>query len=104
MSNQTSIFLAFLIPDLICIERPRCKHVATVGAEKMDYSESDDEAMIGSLKVAARYNHKCRMTLYRWMQDEKLNFPQPVKINRRWYWNLGELRAWERSRAKRGAA
>ena len=63
-------------------------------------SESDDEAMIGSQKATARYNHKCRLTLYRWMRDEKLNFPQPVKINRRWYWKLGELRAWERSRAK----
>jgi predicted DNA-binding transcriptional regulator AlpA len=61
--------------------------------------EADDEAMIGSKKLSARYGNKCTLTLYRWMRDPKLNFPKPVKINNRYFWTLGQLRRWERERA-----
>jgi hypothetical protein len=38
-------------------------------------------------------------TIERWLDDEKLNFPQPVYINRFKYWNLDELETWERKQA-----
>lgn len=47
------------------------------------------------------------MTLRRWMDDEKMNFPRPVYMgggNRYRYWRLADLEAWERERITRGAA
>jgi predicted DNA-binding transcriptional regulator AlpA len=48
-------------------------------------------------QVRERYNVS-DMTLWRWMRSPKLNFPQPTRINRRRYWPLEELEAWERQR------
>lgn len=39
------------------------------------------------------------MSIYRWLRDEKLHFPKPIIINRRRYWALDEIVAWERSRS-----
>jgi hypothetical protein len=52
--------------------------------------------------VRDRY-HVSDMTLWRWLQDAELKFPKPTVINRRRYWLLKELEAWERARAA-GAA
>jgi len=39
------------------------------------------------------------MALWRWLNDEDLEFPQPLVINKRRFWNAAELTAWERSQA-----
>jgi hypothetical protein len=52
----------------------------------------------GNSRVAERYGRTPR-TIERWLDDEKLNFPQPVYINRFKYWNLDELETWERKQA-----
>jgi predicted DNA-binding transcriptional regulator AlpA len=49
-------------------------------------------------KVAARY-HVTDMSIYRWERDPRLNFPQPIRIGRRKFWDEADLEAWERSRA-----
>lgn len=49
-------------------------------------------------QVMARYSIS-EMTLYRWVNDPKMAFPQPIKINRRRFFLEAELTAWERSRA-----
>ena len=41
------------------------------------------------------------MTLWRWLRDESIGFPQPVRIGRFRYFRIAELEAWE---AKRVAA
>jgi predicted DNA-binding transcriptional regulator AlpA len=51
-------------------------------------------------QVRDRYNVS-DMTLWRWLRNPKLNFPQPTIINRRRYWAEEELQQWERSRASR---
>ncbi|WP_461658910.1 helix-turn-helix transcriptional regulator, partial [Methylorubrum aminovorans] len=44
-------------------------------------------------------------TLWRWQQDPKLDFPEPVKLNGRNMWTAEDVHAWERKRAtRRGAA
>ncbi len=43
------------------------------------------------------------MTLHRWLRQPELAFPKPLKINRRNYWSLHELEAWERKRAAASA-
>jgi predicted DNA-binding transcriptional regulator AlpA len=48
--------------------------------------------------VRARYGVS-DMSLWRWLRDDALGFPAPIRINRRRFWKLAELEAWEASRA-----
>lgn len=48
--------------------------------------------------VLVRYSI-CSRTLDRWIASARLGFPTPIVINRRRYFQLGELVAWERARA-----
>lgn len=50
-------------------------------------------------QVAERYKIS-GMTLYRWLRDPKLAFPQPMVVNRRKFFKESELATWERDRAK----
>jgi len=52
-----------------------------------------------SREVRRRYSDISDMSLWRWLHDEKLAFPQPTIIQKRRYWQVAQLEAWERSRA-----
>jgi predicted DNA-binding transcriptional regulator AlpA len=51
-------------------------------------------------KVDARYGISS-MTRYRWQHNGKLSFPAPLLINRRKFWSVSALEAWEHSRSER---
>jgi hypothetical protein len=68
----------------------------------MSVTADSDSSLVPSRKVLERYLI-CDRTLDRWTANPTLGFPQPVLINKRRYWRVAELAAWERSRAK-GAA
>jgi predicted DNA-binding transcriptional regulator AlpA len=59
----------------------------------------DQNTFLPGPKVCARYDIR-DITLLRWMRDAELEFPQPLRINRRNYWRLAELERWERARAR----
>jgi predicted DNA-binding transcriptional regulator AlpA len=62
-------------------------------------SDTHRDGFLPAPKVCARYDiHD--MTLWRWMHDADLKFPQPLKINRRNYWRIADLERWERARAR----
>ena len=44
--------------------------------------------------VAARYD-KSYLTIRRWCKNEKLNFPQPIRLGKRMYFSSTELQAFE---------
>jgi predicted DNA-binding transcriptional regulator AlpA len=48
-------------------------------------------------KVAARYD-VTDMSIWRWERDPRLNFPKPIRIGRRKFWDEAELIAWESAR------
>jgi predicted DNA-binding transcriptional regulator AlpA len=50
-------------------------------------------------KLRARFGDISEMTLWRWEHDQKLNFPAPLRINGRKYYDLREIEDWERRRA-----
>lgn len=54
-------------------------------------------------QVQARY-HRSHVSIWRWMNDEALGFPAPIKINRLNYWRVADLEAWEAKQAEREAA
>ena len=61
----------------------------------------DNEILLGSRLVRKRYNNSSAMTLYRWVKDPALGFPQPIVINGRNYWKLSQLVAYEKAAAAR---
>jgi len=54
-------------------------------------------------QVQARYN-RSHVTLWRWVRDPALGFPQPIQINRLNYWRLVDLEAWETAQESQTAA
>lgn len=61
------------------------------------------ETFLPARGVRARYSVS-DMSLWRWLRDEALSFPRPLRINGRRFWRLSDLESWEKSRAKGGAA
>ena len=59
----------------------------------------DDEALLTSAQTRARIGNVTTMCIWRWMRDSRVRFPQPVKINSRNYWRLGDLRRWKAEHA-----
>jgi predicted DNA-binding transcriptional regulator AlpA len=65
---------------------------------------ADDDTLLTSNQTRARVGNVSHMCLWRWMRDERVLFPQPVQINRRNYWRLGDLRRWQATRTQKAAA
>jgi hypothetical protein len=61
-----------------------------------------DTRLVPTRKVLDRYV-VCDRTLDRWLESPTLNFPKPIIIRRRKYWQLSELVAWEREQARAAA-
>ena len=53
-------------------------------------------------QVQARYQ-KSHVTIWRWVNNAELKFPQPIQINRLNYWRLSDLEAWETAQEGRMA-
>jgi hypothetical protein len=59
---------------------------------------SEDDGYIGVRKTGVRYS-VCPRTVTRWLENPELNFPRPTFINKRRFWRIADLVAWERARA-----
>lgn len=60
----------------------------------------DDDRLIPAKQVWLRYG-VTSMTLFRWLRDDRMQFPAPVYLGRLRYWRLRELQDWEQSRPRR---
>jgi predicted DNA-binding transcriptional regulator AlpA len=61
----------------------------------------ENNVFLSARQVRGRYGNRSDMALWRWLRDEKLNFPKPIYINQFRYWKLTDLIAWERTRPSR---
>lgn len=59
----------------------------------------DTDLYLSASQVRKRYGGISDMSLWRWLRDGELNFPQPIRINNRRFWKLSALEAFERERA-----
>jgi predicted DNA-binding transcriptional regulator AlpA len=59
------------------------------------------QTYLPAAQVRARYGVS-DMSLWRWIRDEALGFPHPLRINGRRFWKLTDLEAWEASCANQG--
>jgi predicted DNA-binding transcriptional regulator AlpA len=64
---------------------------------------ADDETLLTSNQTRARVGNVSHMCIWRWIRDERVQFPQPIQINRRNYWRLGDLRRWQAARTQRAS-
>ena len=54
-------------------------------------------------QVRSRYGVS-DMAIWRWLHNERLGFPRPIRINGRRFWKRTDLESWEASRADESAA
>jgi predicted DNA-binding transcriptional regulator AlpA len=67
-------------------------------------SSSAQLRWLSATQVKARYGNLSDMSLWRWLADTALGFPQPTVINRRRFWREDYLDAWDARRlAERSA-
>ena len=53
-----------------------------------------EHKLISAATVRALCGGVSDMTLWRWLNDRDMNFPEPVYIQKRRYWREAELGAW----------
>jgi predicted DNA-binding transcriptional regulator AlpA len=63
---------------------------------------NDQQTYLPTAAVRARYGVS-DMSLWRWLHNEALGFPHPMRIQGRRFWKLAELESWEASRKKQEA-
>ena len=56
-----------------------------------------DATYLPAAQVRARYGVS-DMSLWRWLKNEELGFPHPIRINNRRFWRLNDLETWEARR------
>jgi predicted DNA-binding transcriptional regulator AlpA len=77
----------------------------TIGRDLPQISADVTVTYLNAAQVRTRYGGVSDMALWRWLHDEKLGFPQPIRINGRRFWKASDLIDWERRRAPtRGVA
>lgn len=60
-----------------------------------DHADHHSQKFISKQRTARRYGKNDR-TIARWARDPKLDFPQPVMINGRWYFEEAKLDEFDR--------
>jgi predicted DNA-binding transcriptional regulator AlpA len=55
----------------------------------------DDDVLLTAAQTRSRVGGVSAMCIWRWMRDARVQFPAPLKINKRNYWRLGDLRRWQ---------
>ena len=56
----------------------------------------DQERYLTAVQVRQRFGGVSDMTLDRWLKSDKLDFPRPIKINRRRLFKESDVVAWEK--------
>jgi hypothetical protein len=59
----------------------------------------DDDALMPTPQMQAMLGGVCDMTIWRWRNNPKMNFPKPIVINGRNYWQVGKFRRFIAERA-----
>lgn len=65
---------------------------------------SNERKYLTANQVRARFGGISDMSLWRWLNDPKLGFPQPTYINKRRFFDEAAIAAWEAEQTIRGAA
>src|SRR5262245_1814700 len=72
----------------------------TTGRDLPLVSVDANTVYLNAAQVRSRYGGMSDMALWRWLHDDELGFPQPLRINGRRFWMASALSAWERAHAE----
>ena len=61
---------------------------------------TDESELITARTLRHRFGGVSDMTVWRWCRDEALGFPTPLRINKRRYWRLADIQAFEARQAE----
>lgn len=64
--------------------------------------QKNTDVLLTSAAVRKMMGDVSDMTLWRWGKDPALNFPDPIRIKNRKYWELGDLAEFKKRMAARG--
>lgn len=70
--------------------------------EPREEVQKEEDRLLSFAELEWRYR-KTRPTIYNWLKDPELNFPQPKKIGRSKFFSLKELQAYEKASGARAA-
>lgn len=62
--------------------------------ERTNPAPDQDDALIPAKTTRSLCGDISDMTLWRWLNSNKLDFPEPIRINGRRYWRRSEVKAW----------
>ena len=82
----------------------RNRHQHAQAAVSQAVYEAVKDRRITSASVYVLCGGISQMTLWRWMQDPQLGFPEPIYIGRRRYWRESEILEWLDAQPSRDAA
>lgn len=60
-------------------------------------SDPPDTVFLPIRQIRSRYSVSS-MSIWRWLHDPAVAFPQPVYFGRLRYWRLSDIEAWEKNR------
>ena len=73
-------------------------------ADSPEATDVAGDVLLTSKDTRARIGGVSTMCIWRWMRDERVRFPEPLKINNRNYWRAGDLRRWQDAQRQHNAA
>lgn len=66
----------------------------------LDQTTQNPHRVINAIEVRALCGGISAMSLWRWLNDDRLDFPRPRTVRRRRYWREVEVLDWLEARAE----
>lgn len=60
---------------------------------------NQDTTLISAKECRRKLGNISAMSLWRWLRDERLDFPKPIVVQRRRYWREADIDNWLKARA-----
>lgn len=77
--------------------------VNTAGkTENLETAKADPRRLIGAVELRELFGNVTEMTISRWLKDDRLDFPKPIRIATRRYWFEAEVLSWIEARPREG--
>ena len=71
-------------------------------SENLETAKADPRRLIGAVELRELFGNVTEMTISRWLKDDRLDFPKPIRIATRRYWFEAEVLAWIEARPREG--
>lgn len=70
--------------------------------DNLETCEIEPRRLMGVVDLRELFGGVTEMTISRWLKDDRLDFPKPIRIATRRYWFEAEVLAWIEARPREG--